>query len=661
MSGSLPAATAAPQRALTDYNAFTRRLGDYTRWRADLAQIIQDYQSWVETQGLTSGEDDLRIYELLETLKADKLTVALVAEFSRGKTELINAIFFSDFGQRLLPSDAGRTTMCPTEILWDEKQPPCLRLLPIATRKTPTTVAEYKRMAAHWTQLPLDTRSPQAMSAAFQELVKTQWVPIAEAQALGLYQPPADGRAPDAAHADKVQIPLWRHAIVNFPHPLLRQGLVILDTPGLNSLGTEPELTLSMLPSAQAVLFVLAADTGVTKSDLQVWSEHVRVATSGSSAGRFTVLNKIDALWDELRDESHIQATLARQIEDSACALGVPASQVFPVSAQKGLLAKVRGDHALLARSGLPALERRLSTDLVAAKQQLLRAKITRDMGSIIETTKAMVEARLAAVDGQLLELKALSGKSQDAIQSMIQRMREEKNAYDRTLATFQSTRAVLNEQMKILLEHLSLEAFDVLSSKSRQSMNDSWTTRGLRIGMKTLFDGVVAAMDKASRQGQQIQGLVQAIYSKFHNEHKLARLKPVPFSLEDFRAQLARLYEEAANYRDSPVMVMTEQHFVVKKFFITLVSRTREVFAECNAGARAWSNAVMAPVLAQVREHKIMLDHRLENLKKIHENLNSLGARIADLEAARHNLASQARVMDAILRKITAPPTASN
>ncbi|UCH53216.1 MAG: hypothetical protein JSW09_11665, partial [Pseudomonadota bacterium] len=158
-----------------------------------------------------------------------------------------------------------------------------------------------------------------------------------------------------------------------------------------------------------------------------------------------------------------------------------------------------------------------------------------------------------------------------------------------------------------------------------------------------------------------QIQGLVQAIYNKFHAEHKLARLHPVPFSLEDYHAQLARLYEEAANYRDSPIMVMSEQHFVIKKFFITLVSRTREVFSDCNAGARAWSNAIMAPVLAQVREHKIMIDHRLENLKKIHENLNSLGARIADLEAARHNLTSQAQVMDAILNKINSPASANS
>ena len=45
-----------------------------------------------------------------------------------------------------------------------------------------------------------------------------------------------------------LEIPRWRHAIINFPHPLLQQGLVILDTPGLNAIGIEPDLTLNQLP-----------------------------------------------------------------------------------------------------------------------------------------------------------------------------------------------------------------------------------------------------------------------------------------------------------------------------------------------------------------------------------------------------------------------------
>src|SRR5436190_1003533 len=180
MAFSMMGAQPIPSRSSASINAFGRRLSDYKSWCEELAGIIGEYQTWIETQGLGHGEDDLRVYELIDALKSDKLIVALVAEFSRGKTELINAIFFSDFKQRLLPSDAGRTTMCPTEILYDERQPPCLKLLPIDTRKSPLTIAELKREASQWTVFPLDLNQPKSMAATLMNIVKTQTVDVRE-------------------------------------------------------------------------------------------------------------------------------------------------------------------------------------------------------------------------------------------------------------------------------------------------------------------------------------------------------------------------------------------------------------------------------------------------------------------------------------------------
>lgn len=641
-------------RSSITISAFGKRLSDYKNWCDELAGIIGEYQAWIETQGLGNGEDDLRVYELIDALKSDKLTVALVAEFSRGKTELINAIFFSDFKQRLLPSDAGRTTMCPTELLHNEKLPPCVKLLPIETRKSSLTIAEYKRTPQHWTVLPLDLNQPKAMSETFTQLVKTQMVSVREASALGLYNPltastpqPADG---------KVQIPVWRHALINFPHPLLKQGLVVLDTPGLNSLGTEPELTMNMLSAAHAVIFVLAADAGVTKSDLDVWNNHVCLIRRGATDPRIVVLNKVDVLWDELRTPDMVATSLGRQIEETANTLGISQKQIFPVSAQKGLLGKIKTDHTLLTRSGLLPLEQKLSGDVIGAKQELMREKITSEIGAIVETTRAMIEARVGSVDTQLKELKNLAGKSQEAIQQMLERMRSEKQAYDKTLASFQASRTMLSDQTKVLLDYLSVEAFDALMQRTRTAMKESWTTHGLQVGMKMLFDGAIDMMDKAHLQSQQIIGLVHAIYNKFHTDHGLADIKPAAFSLTAHRNQLKRLYDETEVFRKSPAMMLTEQHFVIKKFFITLASRARVVQQECSTAARNWSKAIMAPILSQVREHKMMMDHRIENLKRVHENLGNLSGRIAELEMNKQNLENQLTVIGNLLRKINQP-----
>src|ERR1700682_3139744 len=105
----------------------------YSAWREGVAVALESYQMWVNAAELTDAATEQRIARALARLGDDKVSVALVAEFSRGKSELTNAIFFPDYGQRILPSAAGRTTMCPTELMYDPAWPPCLRLLPIET------------------------------------------------------------------------------------------------------------------------------------------------------------------------------------------------------------------------------------------------------------------------------------------------------------------------------------------------------------------------------------------------------------------------------------------------------------------------------------------------------------------------------------------------
>ena len=55
---------------------------------------------------------------------------------------------------------------------------------------------------------------------------------------------------------------VWRHAIINFAHPLLQQGLVLLDTPGLNAVGANRSSRSNSAERA-VIVFVIAADAGV--------------------------------------------------------------------------------------------------------------------------------------------------------------------------------------------------------------------------------------------------------------------------------------------------------------------------------------------------------------------------------------------------------------
>ncbi len=634
-------------------NPLADRLDAYGDWRDRLVADINAYQSWLAQEGLSDAEDELRIFELLDSVKRDKLSVAMVAEFSRGKTELINAIFFSDYNRRLLPSTPGRTTMCPTEIQYEKELDPCIMLLPIETRKTALTINEYKHDLVHWSTLPLNTESADDMADTLREIIKTKKVAVADARSLGLSHPDDIFADESVNKNDKVDIPVWRHAIINYPHPLLKKGLSILDTPGLNALGTEPELTLSMLPNAHAVMFVLAADTGVTRTDLEVWNSHVRVATRNHVAGRIAVLNKIDTLWDEIEADETISKSINRQVEETARVLNVKKQSVFPVSAQKGLLAKIKDDPTLLRRSRLNDLEDKISSDVLAAKHALLREKIISEIGGMIQATAALIESRLDSTSAELEQIQSLRGKSASVLSEMTNRLREQKAHYEQEVSNFDVTRRMLSDQIKILLSHMSLKSLDKLISDTRYSMQGSWTTQGLRKGMEVFFHGTTKRMERVNRDTKKVKDLVDSVYERFHKEHGLARVRPASFSVLPYRSEFKRLNIEAETFRNSPVMVMTEQHFVIKKFFITLGSRARDTFNDCNRATKSWARSILTPIYTQIREHKVMIERRIANLEKIKNNHVNLDQHISSLEQSVANLKKQQEMTRRMLARL--------
>ncbi|MEO1766972.1 dynamin family protein [Thiobacter aerophilum] len=613
----------------------------YSAWRERLADTVAALRKWLAEQDLTDAQIDLRIQHVLERLKDDKLNVAFVAEFSRGKSELINAIFFADYKQRLLPSSAGRTTMCPTELLWDPTREPCIMLLPIETRATDTTTTEYKRYSDEWKVIPLDTSSGEGMIQALQRVSETRRVSVEEAERYGLYDRDDEDNVLTVHDDGTVDIPAWRHAIINFPHALLEQGLVILDTPGLNAIGTEPELTLNLLPNAHAILFILAADTGVTKSDIEVWRNHIG-NTQGRQKGRLVVLNKIDAMWDELKGEEAVEREIAQQVETTAHLLGLDPAQVFPVSAQKGLLAKVQHDQALLVKSRLPQLERALSDELIPSKQEIVRDATQSELEDMIQATRDILRGRLAGVREQLTELKNLRGKNQDVIEHMMAKVQQDKQDFERGLQRFQALRSVFSHHTNVLFSHLGMDALKQEIRDVRTQMANSKFTKGIRHAMNQFFRDTHANIAKASEQIEEIKAMMEAMYKKFADEHGLKAASPAPFSTLKYTKELAKLEKAYNDHFGTVTVYATERFSLMAKFFETVAARVVHVYEVANRDVENWLKAVMAPMETQVREHQLQLRRRLESIKRIHKATDTLEDRIAELEQMEKTILDQ-------------------
>jgi Dynamin family len=605
----------------------------YSAWRDAVFVRVEALRDWLSLQELSDADSEMRLNQLLGRLQEDTLNVAFVAEFSRGKSELINAIFFSDYRQRVLPSSAGRTTMCPTELYFDPRHRPSLRLLPIDSKARPGTIADFKRDPDAWTEFALYLDSADEMSATLMRLADTMQVDAATAEGYGLINPDDEETARSLTRDGSIAIPRWRHALINFPHPLLKQGLVILDTPGLNAIGTEPELTLSMLPNAHAVLFLLAADTGVTKSDIEIWRHHI-APVQGASRARLVVLNKIDGLWDELKTPGEIEAEIVKQTASCAALLDLPASQVYPVSAQKALVAKVRNNADLLARSRLPDLEAALSQELIPCKQSLVGESTQAEVEDVVVRTTELLETRLSNIQDQIDELQALRGKNRDVIQHMMFKANEDKQQFERGLQQFNALRNVFASQVNTLGQRLGMEAVRAEVDNTRQAMEESRFSVGLREAMGRFFRQVDANLGASGEIIQEIRAMMTAMYRKFSDEHGLGAVNPPEYSLHKYQREMARL-ERIFDERFNTVfkMLTVGQHQLTARFFETLASKVVQVFEFANGETESWLKALITPMETQVREHKIQLKRRLESVSRIHAATETLDERIAEIE----------------------------
>lgn len=629
---------------------FKDQLHEYSQWRDQLVQAIEMYREWRSRYKYSDPHSTDTLLKIVNGLQSDRVTLAFAAEFSRGKTELINSLFFAETGVRLLPSSPGRTTMSPTELFWDEEGGSYIRLLNIESRLEDLSLVEYKRHPERWTQIDLNCDSPSQMQEAFKELVATKKVPRETADKLGLWNE-REAAEQGIINPETVEIPCWRHALISFPHDLLKQGLCILDTPGLNALGTEPELTLSMLPSAQAIIFVLAADTGVTKSDLEMWKNHVCGSRGHSKQGLAVVMNKIDSMWDDLAGEQGYEEAIRKQIETSASILGLDKGVIFPVSAKQALLAKVKSDEELLTKSRLDKLENYLSDDILQQRRQLLMDAVVKDIGFLVSESSNLINTKIRNSTKQLEEFKQIDFENEEMTGKLMAETRDRQNAYMANVENFQASRKVFTVQAKMLIDSFAKERIDEIIKATRHDMSKSLTTYGMKQNIRKLFDELRDLLQDSVDITNETRRLVKAIHKKFQDEYGFKEIEPQLFSIKQYQFELEQIFEEGESFRTSAKTTMTEQSIVINKLYSTLIAKARSIMQQAHKDATTWSNSVLTPLMHQIKDHKKQIESRLQMLRKISDSKGSVAENISHLESELEQLRMQRKELMTIIK----------
>lgn len=601
-------------------NPLAQSIAQFTDWRVRMIAAIDAFRAWQDTYGTAEIEQALRLYDLMEKLRNDRIRLTFLGESAAAKISLINALLFADVPDGLLPAGEGAEFLCASEFSHDPATAPYVRMLPIDTLRSAESIATLRRTPVEWVNLRFDPESPDSVTEAMRSLADSRMVTVDEAKSLNL--------TGIAAADDMVSIPAWRYALVNLPLSTLKSGLAVHYSPSLQMLCAEPELALPMVSGAHSLVFVI---DGLTAEVREVWKQYVE----SSPAHKFVVLDQ----------SSGAPAMSAQDIAQSLAAL---ASQVHLINLKRAVTPETAGN-------GLDELMQ-AHVRLVPERQSLLLATITREIGYLVTAARQAIVTRFGAITKEMQDLADASGKSRSVAQDMLTRLETERGIYQKSVAAFEVIYARLMARGQELLSALHDDQIESILSHDREFIAGAWTTAGMWKNMQGLFTYFTEQVAKILDYAIELKKTVDGIYQDFHKNFGLAALTSPPLTLTRRREAMLTLRDSARSFCHNPVNIATYKPQMVKKFYDGLVEEARQQFELTRLDTERWLHSALGPLNAQIRERQNLMLKRVQNLRNLRDNLNSAQERLKALQAQRVTIREHAQQLEQLRSELAAP-----
>lgn len=278
-----------------------------TELRQRISTLLEQYK-----EDLFFGEDLVQLANRLESLES---SIVVVGQFSVGKSELLNALL----GEKLLSTRRVESTKVTTRIRRCQRE-------------------DEKQIVLHFKQ------------------GGTQSLPVKEFTDLERYTTFQGTSETDGL----------RMVDLYWPLSFLDQQLMLVDTPGANSLTKEAfAVTEQELKHAAAVLYLFNGQKGLDQTDFSLLTDLMKRRKKV-----FIVATHIDALTDHQLSEvlNSARGQLVEKIDASTPV------DIYPVSSLEALQAKQQGDGKLLKSSKIEDLEHGLTTYM--GKQEYLNTEL---------------------------------------------------------------------------------------------------------------------------------------------------------------------------------------------------------------------------------------------------------------------------------------------
>lgn len=626
-------------------HALTARLASLQSWRHGITTQIARVADFLRENQYSNAETEGLFDQLNLLANSAAVTVVFVAEAGRGKSELINALFFTDLKRRLLPSGLLRSTKCITEVRFDRSRKTGLSVLPIESREAPKRFADLYKDEREWRHVFFDADNPESIDRAFSTLAETRRVSVADAVSWGLHSESLTNVSRDGGWVD---VPRWRYALINFPHPLLDAGLVVIDTPGLAALTAEPEFSRINLPSADAVVVVLDAGEGVTKPDLGIWKDQLGAARNFRDRerdeleqSRLVVMNKIDRLhFPDPLDPKEADRTwlkeVDKRVQDVADLMRIEPIKVLPVSATMALEGAFTQNQDLALRSRLYRLERALATNLPHHREQSIGRDILNTLSRTLETIQGgLDQARFDALEG-LRNLGGIRKKNQVLSEAI---SREAGDRRTHLVTALEEVRAVKAIHTKLSSELAALTH----PEGARQASHAAATQIGSSMMPAKATEALAAYFARTRKQLAELNAKIDEIRTLFGNLGErhfrlvgLGHYEVHPFATHRFVAEVDKAEETArSQLMKSGGLLGRRGAALAEQFETDVAARVVHVWEIAHRESTSWMRGVFAGIDRPLEELAKRMGERADKIEQIRSAELDLAEKIAELQAA--------------------------
>lgn len=364
-----------------------KEYAEYRVKQTELADILQQASAVIDELNMKQMGEILK--RLSQKVQNETFKVQIVGTFKNGKSTFINSLL----GEEILPAYALPCTAIVNEVKWCDNKKAIVHFRNPLPEKLPSgiPVSAIQHMKKH------NMKNIPPIEIPYDEIEKYAVISIGHGKEEIDYESPYE----------KIEV-FW-------PLPILKNGVQIIDSPGLNECATRTRVTMNYITKADAILFVLDATRILSADEMRV-IEHTLKEQGFDDP--FIIVNKFDAI--RAREKEPMRQYVRDKLD------GFTTNDFFFVSALNALDGKLDDDEDMLKSSGMIEFENALSHYLTKQKGRAKLSQPTREVKRVLkdEVLQKSIPMQRSALASSLDSLKEKYEKAKPRLELL--RVRKE-------------------------------------------------------------------------------------------------------------------------------------------------------------------------------------------------------------------------------------------